>query len=160
MFYQREVVEEVRQANDILSLVSSYVSLKKRGSNYFGLCPFHSEKSPSFSVRPERQMYHCFGCGKSGDPISFVMEYENYSFKEAVDFLAARAGIKLPEAGDSEEERKKHTKRDKLLAINKEAGKYYYYALWDPSGKRALDYFKNRALTDQGFRTWVCQDGK
>ncbi len=154
MFYQREVVEEVRQANDILGLVSSYVSLKKKGSNYFGLCPFHSEKSPSFSVSPDRGMFHCFGCGKSGDAISFVMGYENYSFNEAVAFLADRAGIKLPEAKDSEEEKKKRSKRERLLAINKEAGRYYYYALREPSGERGLNYFKKRGLTDDTMRAF------
>ncbi|MCR4657270.1 MAG: DNA primase [Lachnospiraceae bacterium] len=154
MFYQRDTVEEVRQANDILSLVSSYVNLKKKGSSYFGLCPFHSEKSPSFSVRPERGMYHCFGCGKSGDVISFVMEYENYSFNEAVSFLADRAGIRLPEAKDSEEDKKKRSRREKLLAVNKEAGKYYYYALREPSGERGLNYLKNRGLTDDTMKAF------
>ena len=110
MIYPPGVIEEVRQANNIVDLISSYVSLKKKGSSYFGLCPFHSEKSPSFSVRPDKQMYHCFGCQKSGDAISFVMEYEDYSFPEAVKYLADRAGIKLPEAEASPQERRKSFK--------------------------------------------------
>ncbi|HAG68400.1 MAG TPA: DNA primase [Lachnospiraceae bacterium] len=152
MYYQPETVEEVRQANNILDLISSYVSLKKRGSNYFGLCPFHSEKSPSFSVRPDKQMFHCFGCGKSGDVISFVMEYENFSFSDALEFLADRAGIRLPKAEPDEEERRRISFRDRLYAVYKEAGRYYYYALRDSSGERALNYLKERGLSDDIIR--------
>ena len=154
MFYPPEVIEEVREANNILDLISSYVSLKKKGSNYFGLCPFHSEKSASFSVRPDKQMFHCFGCGKSGNVFSFVMEYENYSFTEAVEFLADRAGITLPEPTRNDEERKAASLREMLLSVNKEAGKYYFYALRDKAGERALHYLKNRGLSDDTIRAF------
>ena len=97
MFYPEEVVEEIRQRNDIIDVISSYVKLKKTGSNYVGLFPFHNEKSPSFSVSGNRQMYHCFGCGVGGNVFTFIMEYENYSFLEALKLLAERAGVELPE---------------------------------------------------------------
>ena len=96
MRYPEEVVEEVRMKNDIVDVISGYVKLQKKGSNYFGLCPFHNEKSPSFSVSPSKQMYYCFGCGAGGNVITFVMEYENYSFMEALQMLADRAGVALP----------------------------------------------------------------
>ena len=99
MYYPDDVIEEVRTRNDIVDVISQYVNLKKKGANYFGLCPFHNEKSPSFSVSPGKQMYYCFGCGAGGNVITFVMEYENYSFVEAVEYLADRAGITLPEIG-------------------------------------------------------------
>ena len=96
MYYSEDVIAEVRQRSDIVDLVSSYVALKRRGRDYVGLCPFHSEKTPSFSVSPERQSFHCFGCGVGGNAISFVMQYENLSFPEALRFLASRAGMQLP----------------------------------------------------------------
>ena len=96
MYYPEEVIEEVRTRSDIVDIISGYVKLQKKGSNYFGLCPFHHEKSPSFSVSQSKQMYHCFGCGVSGNVFTFVMEYENYSFREAVELLAERSGVKLP----------------------------------------------------------------
>ena len=98
MYYPEEVIEEIRMKNDIVDVVSGYVKLQKKGSSYFGLCPFHNEKSPSFSVSPGKQIYYCFGCGAGGNVISFVMQYENYTFQEAVKFLAKKAGIQLPEA--------------------------------------------------------------
>ena len=105
MYYPDDVIEEVRARNDIVDVISQYVTLKKKGANYFGLCPFHNEKSPSFSVSPGKQMYYCFGCGAGGNVITFIMEYENYSFGEALKYLADRAGITLPEAEDSKEAR-------------------------------------------------------
>ena len=103
MFYPEEIIEEIRQRNDIVDVISSYIKLKKTGSNYVGLCPFHNEKSPSFSVSPNRQMYHCFGCGVGGNVITFVMEYENFNFVEAVKYLADRCGMQLPETQVSED---------------------------------------------------------
>ena len=97
MYYPEELIEEVRTRNDIVEVISGYVRLQKKGSNYFGLCPFHNEKSPSFSVSPGKQMYYCFGCGAGGNVITFLMEYENQTFPEAVRTLAQRAGIALPE---------------------------------------------------------------
>ena len=98
MYYPDELIEEVRTRNDIVDVISDYVRLQKKGSSYFGLCPFHNEKSPSFSVSRQKQMYYCFGCGAGGNVFTFLMEYENFSFMEAVKFLADRAGIALPEA--------------------------------------------------------------
>ena len=105
MFYPEEIVEEVRTRTDIVDIVSGYVKLQKKGSNYFGLCPFHNEKSPSFSVSPGKQMYYCFGCGAGGNAITFLMEYENYSFPEALEVLADRVGVALPKEELSKEAR-------------------------------------------------------
>ena len=105
MFYPEDIVEEVRTKNDIVDIVSGYVKLQKKGSNYFGLCPFHNEKSPSFSVSPSKQMYYCFGCGAGGNAITFLMEYENYSFPEALQVLADRAGVELPKEEMTKEAR-------------------------------------------------------
>ena len=154
MFYPEELVEEVRQRNDIVDVISSYVKLTKRGANYLGLCPFHSEKTPSFSVSRDRQMYHCFGCGVGGNVFTFLMEYENYTFVEAMKYLAQRAGVQLPEMEYSEEAKKAQDMRTRLLEINKQAAKYYYYQLRSPRGGQAMEYLKNRALGDatiQGF---------
>lgn len=152
MYYPEEIIEEVRMRNDIVDVISGYVKLQKKGSNYFGLCPFHNEKSPSFSVSPQKQMYYCFGCGAGGNVITFVMEYESYTFSEAVKMLADRAGIKLPEVEYSKEERAKADKRSTLLEINKLAANYFYYQLHQPQGKIGYDYFKRRALTDETIR--------
>ena len=104
MRYPEEIVEEVRLRNDIVDVIGSSVRLTRKGSSYFGLCPFHNEKSPSFSVSPSKQIFYCFGCGVGGNVISFVMKYENYTFSEAVKFLADRAGIKLPEVEYTKEQ--------------------------------------------------------
>ena len=149
MYYPDNLVEEVRSRNDIVDVISSYVRLQKKGSNHFGLCPFHNEKSASFSVNQARQMYHCFGCGKSGNVITFIMEYENFTFPEALKLLADRAGVTLPEIEYSEEERKKDNLKARILEAYKEAGKYYYYQLRSDAGKRAMEYFKGRGLSDE-----------
>ena len=115
MYYPEELIEEVRTRNDIVEVISGYVRLQKKGSNYFGLCPFHNEKSPSFSVSPGKQLYHCFGCGVGGNVITFVMEYENYTFLEAVKYLADKAGMQLPETSYSEEEKKNRDFRQTVL---------------------------------------------
>ena len=125
MYYSDELVEEVRQRNDIVDIISGYVNLKKKGGNYFGLCPFHNEKSASFSVSPGKQMYYCFGCGAGGNVFTFIMNYENYTFAEAIKLLADRAGIALPEIEDSKEAREKENCRKTLLQINKEAATYF-----------------------------------
>ena len=151
MFYSDSLVDEIRTRNDIVDVISSYVRLTKKGSNYFGLCPFHNEKSGSFSVSPSRQMYHCFGCGVGGNVITFIMEYENYSFSEALKYLADRAGIDLPEV-DNKEERAKNSKRSRLLEINKEVGKLYYVGLRSESGAKAMQYLKGRGLTDDTIK--------
>ena len=135
MYYPDDVIEEVRARNDIVDVISQYVTLKKKGANYFGLCPFHNEKSPSFSVSPGKQMYYCFGCGAGGNVITFIMEYENYSFGEALKYLADRAGITLPEAEDSKEARAQRDLKNTLLEINRLAANYFYYQLKQPQGR-------------------------
>ena len=149
MFYPEEVVEEIRQRNDIIDVISSYVKLKKTGSNYVGLCPFHNEKSPSFSVSGNRQMYHCFGCGVGGNVFTFIMEYENFTFLDALKYLADRCGMQLPEAQQTPEARKQADVRNRILEINKEAAKYYVYQLKSPQGQQALNYLQDRALSGE-----------
>ena len=152
MYYPEEVIEEVRMRSDIVDVISGYVKLQKKGSNLFGLCPFHHEKSPSFSVSPSKQMYHCFGCGASGNVITFVMEYENYSFREAVEMLAERSGVKLPKMEYSKEAKAKADRKAALLEINKLAANYFYYQLKQPQGKIGYDYLVKRKLTDETIR--------
>ncbi|MEY8352313.1 DNA primase [Lachnospiraceae bacterium 54-53] len=149
MRYSEEVIEEVRMKNDIVDVISGYVKLQKKGSNYFGLCPFHNEKSPSFSVSPGKQMYYCFGCGAGGNVITFVMEYENYSFSEALKVLADRSGVKLPAAEYSREAREQEDLRSALLEINKLAASYFYYQLKNPQGENGYRYLRDRQLTDE-----------
>ncbi len=149
MRYSEEVIEEVRMKNDIVDVISGYVKLQKKGSNYFGLCPFHNEKSPSFSVSPVKQMYYCFGCGAGGNVITFVMEYENYSFQEALKVLADRSGVKLPAAEYSKEAREQEDLKSALLEINKLAAGYFYYQLKNPQGEAGCRYLKDRQLSDE-----------
>ena len=152
MYYPDELIEEVRVKNDIVDVVSGCVRIQKKGGNYFGLCPFHSEKSPSFSVSPVKQMYYCFGCGAGGNVITFVMEYENATFQEAVKILADRAGISLPEVDYGEEARQRESRRAKLLEIQKEAARYYYYMLRSPRGKTGYQYLSGRQLSDETMK--------
>ncbi len=152
MYYPDDVIEEVRTRNDIVDVISQYVNLKKKGANYFGLCPFHNEKSPSFSVSPGKQMYYCFGCGAGGNVITFVMEYENYSFVEAVKMLADRVGITLPEVEYTKEAKAAADLKNTLLEINRLAANYFYYQLKQPHGKIGYDYLKRRQLTDETIK--------
>lgn len=145
MYYPDELVEEVRLKNDIVDVISGYVRLQKKGSNHWGLCPFHNEKSPSFAVSEPKQMYHCFGCGESGNVYTFLMKYENFSFPEAVKALADRVGVPLPEV-DSEEMKRKANKRARLLEANKEAAKLFYYQLRSSHGEIGKQYPKKREL--------------
>ena len=149
MRYSEELIEEVRSRNDIVDVISGYVKLKKSGSNYFGLCPFHNEKSGSFSVSPSKQMYYCFGCGAGGNVITFIMEYENYTFMEAVRMLAERAGIELPQMEETPEEKKSRDIRSQLLEINKLAAVYYFHQLRGQNGSTAMNYLKKRELGDE-----------
>ena len=151
-FYPDELVEEVRAANDIVDVISGYVRLKKRGNSYFGLCPFHNEKTGSFSVSSDKQMYHCFGCGKGGTVYNFLMEYENYTFPEAVQALADRAGIRLPEPEQTEQAKREADYRSRLLEVNREAAKFYYLLLRNESGAHALQYFRKRGLSDETMK--------
>ena len=152
MYYSDEIIEEVRMKNDIVDVISGYVKLQRKGSSYFGLCPFHNEKSPSFSVSPDKQMYYCFGCGAGGNVFTFIMEYENYNFVEALKYLAERAGVRLPEEEFSKEARASADLKSRLLEIQKRAASFYYYQLWQESGRQGLDYLKNRQLSDETIK--------
>lgn len=152
MRYSDDIIEEVRMKNDIVDVVSQYVKLNKRGSTYFGLCPFHNEKTPSFSVTPAKQMYYCFGCGAGGNVFNFVMEYENYSFGEALSHLADRAGVQLPRIEYSSEAREKAKQRETLLEINRQAAQYFYYQLRRESGQIGYRYLTARGLSDETIR--------
>ncbi len=149
MFVPDEIVEEIRSRVDIVDVISPYVRLQKKGSNFFGLCPFHNEKSPSFSVSQSRQMFHCFGCGVSGNVFTFLMKYENYTFPEVLETLAERTGVTLPKQDYSEEAKKRESKKEKLLAANKDAATWYYHVLRSPQGEKGLEYFKKRQLTEE-----------
>ena len=152
MRYSDDIIEEVRSKNDIVDVVSQYVKLTKKGSSYFGLCPFHNEKTPSFSVTPGKQMYYCFGCGAGGNVFNFIMEYENYTFGEALKHLADRAGVELPKIEYSKEVRQKAQEKAELLEINKQAAQYFYYQLRTDKGYRGYEYLKDRGLSDETMR--------
>ena len=152
MRYSDDIIEEVRSKNDIVDVVSQYVRLTKKGNSYFGLCPFHNEKTPSFSVTPGKQMYYCFGCGAGGNVFNFIMEYENYTFGEALKYLADRAGVELPKIEYSREVRQKAQEKAELLEINKQAAQYFYYQLRTEKGQTGLDYLKNRGLSEETMR--------
>ena len=152
MRYSDDIIEEVRMKNDIVDVISQYVKLTRKGSSYFGLCPFHNEKTPSFSVTPSKQMYYCFGCGAGGNVYNFIMEYENYSFGEALSHLAGRAGVELPKIEYSREAREKAEQRAALLEINKLAAQYFYYQLRRESGKTAYGYLLGRGLSEETIR--------
>lgn len=150
--YPEELIEEVRSRNDIVDVVGSYVRLQRKGSNYFGLCPFHNEKTPSFSVVPRKQMYYCFGCGAGGNVFTFLMQHDNMTFSEALELLADRAGVELPRQELSEEARRAANRKELLLQVNRDAATYYYALLRSPRGKRAYEYFKGRALSDETMK--------
>ena len=152
MRYSDDIIEEVRQKNDIVDVVSQYVKLTRKGSSYFGLCPFHNEKTPSFSVTPGKQMYYCFGCGAGGNVFNFIMEYENYTFGEALKHLADRAGVELPKIEYSKEVREKAQERAELLEINKQAAQYFYYQLRTEKGARGYQYLAGRGLSEETMR--------
>ncbi|MDY3909794.1 MAG: DNA primase [Eubacterium sp.] len=149
MYYEEDFVEEVRQRNDIVDVISSYVNLKRTGSNYVGLCPFHNEKTGSFSVSPGKQVYYCFGCGAGGNVFTFLMEYENLTFVEALEQLAERAGMELPKKGDSAADRRRRDLRDTILEVNKLAANYYFAKLKSDGGKVGYEYLVNRGLTPE-----------
>lgn len=152
MRYSDDVIEEVRTKNDIVDVVSQYVKLTRKGSSYFGLCPFHNEKTPSFSVTPAKQMYYCFGCGAGGNVFNFVMEYENYTFGEALSYLAQRAGVELPKIEYSREAKEKAERKALLLEINKKAAQYFYYQLRREGGKSAYQYLTGRGLSEETIK--------
>ncbi|WP_031475838.1 DNA primase [Agathobaculum desmolans] len=144
MAFDRVFLDELSARNDIVEVVSQYVPLKKSGANYFGLCPFHNEKSASFSVSPDKQIFHCFGCGAGGGVITFVMKAEGLEFPDAVRFLAARAGMQVPEQGEAD--RQAARRRDRLYALCRDAGRFYYDTLWKPENRAAQEYFLRRGL--------------
>ncbi len=154
MRYSDDIIEEVRSKNDIVDVVSQYVKLTRKGSSYFGLCPFHNEKTPSFSVSPGKQMYYCFGCGAGGNVFNFIMEYENFTFGEALKHLADRAGVELPKIEYSREVREKAQEKAELLEINKHAAQYYYYQLRTEKGEAGYRYLTGRGLTEETMRSF------
>lgn len=147
MYYPNEVIDEIRMGNDIVDVISEYVKLNKRGSNYVGLCPFHKEKTPSFNVNADNQFYHCFGCGVGGNVISFIMAHEGYSFTDAIEYLANRINYKLPEVNYSDEYVKKRELKQKLYDIHKIAARYYFDMLQTNEGKNAVSYLNNRQVS-------------
>lgn len=149
-YYSDEIIEEVRSRNDIVDVIGSYVTLRHKGNSYSACCPFHHEKTPSFHVSKDKQMYHCFGCGVGGNVYTFVMEYENFSFPEAVRYLAERSGISLPEQELSEEQKKKENYKSILKDINKSAAAYFHYLLTQSEhGVKGLEYYHGRGLTNE-----------
>ncbi|MCD8018184.1 MAG: DNA primase [Clostridiales bacterium] len=152
MRYSQEIIEEVREKNDIYDVISQYVSLKKRGGTYFGLCPFHNEKSPSFSVSRDKQMYYCFGCGQGGDVYTFLREYNRMTFVEALQELARRAGVDLPEVEESPEEKREADARAVLREMNKKTAVYFHCLLNSRRGEKAMEYLTNRGLTPETIR--------
>lgn len=152
MRYSEDTVQAVISQNDIVDVVGMYVHLTKKGANYFGLCPFHGEKTASFSVSPRKQMYYCFGCHKGGGAATFLMDYENISFPEAIERLAERVGYKLPESTYSQEDEKEQSLKKDLYQINRDAANYFYMARKSPRGEIAENYFKKRGLTDETIK--------
>ncbi|HHV98544.1 MAG TPA: DNA primase [Clostridiaceae bacterium] len=150
-YYPEDIIEEVRISNDIVDVVMEYVRLERKGKDYFGLCPFHKEKTPSFSVAPAKQIFYCFGCGKGGNVIQFIMEIENLSYIDAVKLLADRARIQLPD-GDSPEEKEKALIKRRLIEINTEAARFFFSMLNSPKGEKARWYLKNRDIKESIIR--------
>lgn len=151
-YFSDDIIEEVRSRNDIVDVIGQYVHLTKKGSTYFGLCPFHNEKTGSFSVSPNKQMYYCFGCGAGGNVFTFMMQYENFTFGEAMEALADRAGVSLPKQEYSAAQKREADKKQRLLEINKEAARYFYTLLRNDRGKHALAYFQKRELSGETMK--------
>lgn len=152
MYYSDELVEEIREKNDIVSVVGEYVKLTRKGGSYFGLCPFHNEKTGSFSVSPQKQMYYCFGCHKGGNVFSFLMDYENYTFPEAVKVLGERVGVELPEIEYSESAKQQKDEKTKMLEMYKYAATFYYRMLRTKTGETGYQYLRKRGLTDETLK--------
>ncbi|HHZ13649.1 MAG: DNA primase [Caldicoprobacterales bacterium] len=153
-YLPEDFIEEVRVANEITDVLSEYLTLKPKGKNYFGLCPFHNEKTPSFSVDPEKQLYHCFGCGAGGNVFTFIMDQERLDFIDSVKFLAQRKGIPLPGSIESpqDEETRKH--KEQLYRLNREAALYYHENLLSHHGRHALEYLKSRGIDQRIIKTF------
>ena len=151
--YSDEIIDEVRQTNDIVDVISQYVRLKRSGRNYFGLCPFHNEKSPSFSVSPDKQIFHCFGCGVGGNVFTFISKIEGIGFKEAIENLADRAGIVLPKSSNNEDSRVEELK-SKVYKVNNFTADYYHKRLYRPESKAGQEYVKQRKLTNETLESY------
>ena len=154
MLYSQDLIEEVRSRNDIVDVISQYVSLKRNGNRYVGLCPFHNEKTPSFYVNRQNQFFYCFGCHVGGDLFTFMKDYESMTFQEAVKYLADRAGVSLPEVPMGAEEKRKLDQADRMKDMYKEAAVFYYKALFTPAGKNGLDYFTKRGLDREAIKKY------
>ena len=153
--YSEELIEEIRNNNDIVDVISQYVILKRSGRNFFGLCPFHKEKSPSFSVSPDKQIFHCFGCGVGGNVIHFVSKIENLDFRETLELLANRANIQLPTLNNSYEDNKRVILKSKVYEINEIAAKFYHENLYKPTSKQAQEYIKKRKLDNRTLKSFL-----
>ena len=145
MRYSEDIIDEIRANNDIVDVISQYVILKRSGRNFFGLCPFHREKSPSFSVSPDKQIFHCFGCGAGGDVFGFIKKIENIEFKEAIEVLAERSNIKLP-ISDNKDDNKIQYMKSRLYEIYKISADFFHENLYKPTAKQAQEYVKKRKL--------------
>lgn len=155
MYYSEDIIEEVRSRNDIVDVIQGYISLKQRGSTFSACCPFHQEKTPSFHVSRSKQMYKCFGCGEGGNVITFVMQYENMTFPEALKVLAQRAGIALPEHEMTEDERRRADYKSMLLEMNKTAAGYFHYLLKQKNGEKGLNYLTRRGISQDTIRNFA-----
>ena len=153
MRYSDEILDDVKSSNDIVDVISQYISLKRSGRNYFGLCPFHNEKSPSFSVSPDKQIFHCFGCGVGGNIITFISKIEGIGFKEAIEVLAERANIKLPTMDNSADNKKEELKA-KVYKVNSFTAEYYHKKLYEPTSKIAQEYVKKRKLNNETIESF------
>lgn len=149
MIYPQELIDEVAAKNDIVDIISQHVELKGRGGEYKGLCPFHNEKTPSFHVSQRKQLYHCFGCRASGNVYTFLQKYENFTFPEAIRYLADRANVTLPEIRDTPQMKQVRDKKKRLYEANNAAATFYYYRLRSPGGEIGMQYFQKRNLTKE-----------
>ena len=153
MRYSDETIEEVKQSNDIVEVISQYVHLKRSGRNFFGLCPFHNEKSPSFSVSPDKQIFHCFGCGVGGNVISFISKIDGIGFKESIEVLAERANIKLPTIANNIDNKKEELK-SKVYKVNAFTADYYHKKLYQKESKIAQEYIKQRKINNETLESF------
>lgn len=149
--YNENLIEEIKNANDIVDVISQYVTLKRSGRNFFGLCPFHKEKTPSFSVSSEKQIFHCFGCGEGGNVIHFLSKIENMNFKESIEMLANKAGIELP-TSNIEKDNKIEQMKNKIYKINEIAANFYHNNIYQEEAKKAQEYVKKRELNNKTLK--------
>lgn len=152
--YSDELIEEIKSSNDIVDIISQYVILKRRGRNFLGLCPFHKEKTPSFSVSPDKQIFHCFGCGVGGDVITFINRIENLGYRESLEMLAEKAGIALPTV-DNDRDNKRQILKEKVYSINQIVAELYHENLYKPQAKMAQEYVKKRKLDNNTLKKFM-----